>query len=205
MAEMSRAEKFFINRFNRYFYGRIVADLEGLLNLSLDSQVLEIGGGNGALAILVNDRYHPAKIFVTDYDPEQVELAKKNVARRYGFVPSNFVIERADALALPYPDQAFDAVVAFAVFHHLGKLPQVFRGLDEISRVLKPGGQLVYAELFHKKDIRYYLTGKDLEISQRGRRRRLLGLAEIVVMTKTGQQAPGFNMQKPGEVTATNL
>jgi SAM-dependent methyltransferase len=46
----------------------------------------------------------------------------------------------ADALALPYRDQSFDLIVLFDLLEHV---PDVGRAVDEIARLLKPGG------LFH--------------------------------------------------------
>jgi SAM-dependent methyltransferase len=43
----------------------------------------------------------------------------------------------ADALALPYRAAAFDAVLLFDLLEHV---PDVGRALDEIARVLRPGG-----------------------------------------------------------------
>ncbi len=46
---------------------------------------------------------------------------------------------RADAYALPFPDDAFDAVVAAEVLEHL---PDDGRAVAELVRVLRPGGRL---------------------------------------------------------------
>src|SRR5204863_1317682 len=42
-----------------------------------------------------------------------------------------------DALALPYEDGSFDAVLLFDVFEHV---TDVGKAADEVARVLKPGG-----------------------------------------------------------------
>lgn len=48
--------------------------------------------------------------------------------------------ERADALALPFPDNSFDVV---SVGYGLRNLADIERGLREILRVLKPGGRFL--------------------------------------------------------------
>ena len=48
-----------------------------------------------------------------------------------------------DALALPFADDAFDAVVLAAV---LGEIPDTRAAMDKIARVLRPTGRLVVLE-----------------------------------------------------------
>ncbi len=54
--------------------------------------------------------------------------------------------ERGDATALPFPDRSFDLVCAFDVVEHVADDLAVFR---ELSRVLKPGGTLVFSVPLH--------------------------------------------------------
>lgn len=46
---------------------------------------------------------------------------------------------KGDALDLPYPDGTFDVVIASEILEHV---PEDDRAIDELVRVLKPGGQL---------------------------------------------------------------
>lgn len=62
--------------------------------------------------------------------------------------------------ALPYPDQAFDYVLAFNVIYH-GDRPVVSRCIQEIHRVLKPGG-FFQGTMLSKRNGNY---GKGTEIS----------------------------------------
>lgn len=50
---------------------------------------------------------------------------------------------QGDSQHLPLPDAQFDLVIARSLLHHL---PDPIRGLAEIRRVLKPGGQVVAAD-----------------------------------------------------------
>ncbi|MFZ2587939.1 MAG: class I SAM-dependent methyltransferase, partial [Alphaproteobacteria bacterium] len=60
--------------------------------------------------------------------------------------PNQFSVLHADATALPFPAQRFDAVYASGVLHHIEDWP---KAVAEISRVLKPGG-LFYGWEFYK-------------------------------------------------------
>jgi ubiquinone/menaquinone biosynthesis C-methylase UbiE len=53
-------------------------------------------------------------------------------------------VTRADAAALPFPDDRFDVVLSFAMFHHV---PDWERAVGEAMRVLRLGGTLVGYDL----------------------------------------------------------
>ncbi len=48
-----------------------------------------------------------------------------------------------DSMKLPFRDESFDLVLARSLLHHL---PNIERGISELARVLRPGGQLVVAD-----------------------------------------------------------
>jgi GT2 family glycosyltransferase/ubiquinone/menaquinone biosynthesis C-methylase UbiE len=67
-----------------------------------------------------------------DIEPAAVEHARE----RYGSLPGvEFSV--GDILAVPFPDASFDAVVCFEAIEHVADPARV---LDEIVRVLRPGG-----------------------------------------------------------------
>lgn len=183
MPEMTGFEKFFINRRGVRSYRKMLDRMEsaGALGLPPSSQVLELGAGNGALSLLVAERFHPARVCVTDYDPEQVVVAKKHLESYFGSIPPSIVVEREDAARLDYGDGSFDLVMAHHVLHHLGSTREILGGLDEIGRVLRPGGRLLYVEMFHKREIREHLAKRGFTIVFRERAWRIFNTADVVI------------------------
>lgn len=57
-------------------------------------------------------------------------------------------IERVDMLAIPYPDKTFDLVIANHVLEHVANDA---RALEEIRRILKPGGCAILQTPFSAK------------------------------------------------------
>lgn len=99
-------------------------------------RVLEIGPGSG-----VNLRYYSFDQIdsLTLFDRRIQEILKTFP------YPNNKSIdfETGTAEALPYPDNSFDTVVACLVFC---TVPDAVKGLKEIWRVLKPGGNYLFIE-----------------------------------------------------------
>jgi SAM-dependent methyltransferase len=94
-------------------------------------RVLDVGCGTGDLAQMVADRTG-AEVTAIDQSPRMVELARaRGVDARV-----------ADAAGLPFPDAAFDCVVAAWMLFHV---PDLDRVLAEIVRVLADDGRLVAA------------------------------------------------------------
>ncbi|HET7292433.1 MAG TPA: class I SAM-dependent methyltransferase [Vicinamibacteria bacterium] len=60
---------------------------------------------------------------------------------------------RGDAESLPFRDRAFDVVYSFGVIHHT---PRMQAAIDEVWRVLKPGG-LALVGLYHKHSAFYWI------------------------------------------------
>ena len=97
-----------------------------------DMDVLELATGPGLLAKHVAPAART--MLATDYSDGMIAQAKK------GGCPSNLRFEVADATALPYADDSFDAVMISNALHII---PEPEKALGEIDRVLRPGGILI--------------------------------------------------------------
>jgi ubiquinone/menaquinone biosynthesis C-methylase UbiE len=53
---------------------------------------------------------------------------------------------QGDSATLPFPDDSFDLILARSVLHHL---PDPESGVREMHRVLRPGGQAIFADTNH--------------------------------------------------------
>ncbi|WP_431774198.1 class I SAM-dependent methyltransferase [Streptomyces cucumeris] len=114
-----------------------VAELRSELLTGLSGRVIEIGAGNGR-----NFPHYPETVSeVVAIEPER---HLRRLAARAGLraaVPVDVVPGVAEAL--PVKSEAFDAAVACLV---LCSVRDVRRALAELTRVLKPGGELRFLE-----------------------------------------------------------
>ncbi len=108
---------------------------------SQPNTILDLATGTADLAIAVAKRNPQAQVIGMDISEKMLDIGKEKVMHQN--LANQIELSLGDAAALPFEDDSFDAVtVAFGVrnFEDLGK------GLSEISRVLKPGGQAVILE-----------------------------------------------------------
>ena len=183
MPEMTRFEKSLVNRRGERPFRRLLdrIDEAGGLRVPPNFSILELGTGNGNLSALLFQRYHPARIFATDYDPEQVAVARENLHRKFGRIPPAFTIETADASRLQYPERTFDLVTAHLMLHHVGPVSQEQRAIGEITRVLRPGGLFLYVEMIRKSPVREELARIGYRVLFHHRSFRFFGSADEVV------------------------
>ncbi len=102
--------------------------------------ILDIATGTGDLAILMAETT-ATKIVGLDISAGMLDVGKKKISDKNMSDKIDMII--GDSEDLPFDDSSFDAItVAFGVrnFENLEK------GLGEILRVLKPGGQFVVLE-----------------------------------------------------------
>jgi demethylmenaquinone methyltransferase/2-methoxy-6-polyprenyl-1,4-benzoquinol methylase len=103
---------------------------------------LDVCSGTGDLALALADRVGPhGRVVGSDFSEPMLDLAREKASER-GVEQVRF--EWADALALPYEEESFDAVtVGFGVRN----LADLEHGILEMTRVLRPGGRLVILEI----------------------------------------------------------
>lgn len=101
-------------------------------------RLLDVATGTGDLAIALADG-GGVSVVGLDFAPPMIAGAE---AKRHGRNDVAFLI--GDGMHLPFPDRAFDAVT---VSFGLRNMPDYAAALQEMARVIKPGGRLVCLEL----------------------------------------------------------
>jgi len=105
-----------------------------ILNLSKNSQILDVGCGDGNLISYLED---------------------KGFTRLEGIEPDNRLIQNRScktelrhgkASDLPWEECTFDAILVMAAMHHFETDEELNKSLIEFYRVLKPGGQFSFCE-----------------------------------------------------------
>lgn len=100
------------------------------------AHILEVGVGTGK-----NFPFYPddARITAIDFSPKMLALAKRKQQRQQIAVD----LALMDVQSLDYADNSFDTVIASFVFC---SVPKPRKGLKELYRVCKPGGQVLLLE-----------------------------------------------------------
>ncbi len=101
-------------------------------------RALEIGAGTGYFALNLMQEGIVRAATCTDISPGMLRALEENAAR----LGLDVDAVACDATELPFADASFDLVLGHAVLHHL---PFLDRAFAEFSRVLRPGGVLVFA------------------------------------------------------------
>ena len=92
---------------------------------------LDVGCGNGAFTEMLFERCAPAAIDGVDPSEAQLAFARAQPAAKLA------KFHQGDAMALPFPDDAFDAAVMPLVIFFV---PDPAKGVAEMARVVSAGG-----------------------------------------------------------------
>jgi ubiquinone/menaquinone biosynthesis C-methylase UbiE len=135
------------------------------------SCIIDVGCGTGRLLRLVSVRWPEAQLLGVDPAENMVAEASR--------LNPNAIFKLASAEALPFPDQTADIVLSSLSFHHWVDQK---KGLQEIVRVLRPGGffcladhnVLLLAKLFgervkSREQIRASMTSAGLTVRRQQR------------------------------------
>jgi arsenite methyltransferase len=121
------------------------------LALRGDEHLLDVGCGRGAVLLMAAERLETGHAWgidlwrTRDQSGNAIEATRRN-AEAEG-VAARVSLDTADMTALPFPDGTFDVVLSSLAIHNVPGRAARARAVDEIARVLKPGGRLAIADI----------------------------------------------------------
>jgi len=116
---------------HRSIFGR---ELTGLAKCWQGGKLLNLGCAHGPDFFPFR---HSFELYGVDFSPEMLNLARR-YAKKYNF---GVALSLADVRHLPYPDETFDWAISVATYHHIEGRAERQKALNELRRVLKPGGE----------------------------------------------------------------
>ncbi len=164
-------------------------------------RILDVGCGNGALAILIAKRYPEAYVTGIDYFGKNwpYNLNQCKVNAQIENVDNRIVFLKDDAGRLSFKDKEFDCVVSNFTFHEVRSEPDKRHVVEEALRVLKKGGTFAFHDMFgikyHYGDIYQFI--EELKAS---------GISEIHYIPDTEKKIPvNWITQAPWMIHKTGL
>jgi ubiquinone/menaquinone biosynthesis C-methylase UbiE len=134
--EYARKHRQMAERFGREYADKLSA--RGFCS----GRVLDVGCGFGATLLVLAGYVGGAECVGIDLSDPLLGLARESAGR--AGLAARVRFEHADAQQIPYDDGAFDVVLNANVVH---LVPDPLAMLDEIERVLAPGGAFYIADL----------------------------------------------------------
>jgi SAM-dependent methyltransferase len=135
------------------------------LGEDVKGKALDIGTGNGILAIKLAKKFPELQILGLDYWGKNWEYSQsicENNARLSG-VAERVQFHKGDAARLEPPENSVDAVVSNLTFHEVKSTRQKRELIREALRPLKPGGRFAFVDYFFEK--KHYGETSELAVS----------------------------------------
>lgn len=121
--------------------------IKQLTNLQ-PQKVLDVATGTADVALMTYDILKPTNIIGIDISEGMLDLGRQKIAAKD--LQNIIQLYKGDSENIGYHDNSFDAItVAFGVRN----FQNLLKGLQEMRRVLQPGGKLVILEFSRPKNI----------------------------------------------------
>jgi ubiquinone/menaquinone biosynthesis C-methylase UbiE len=136
--ELSYIQNYDVNNCERTLAGFFLHRSHELLENTLPkggpyNRILEVGAGTGHHLSYVKPDFQ--QYVMTDGNDTMLEIASRKFSDQ--LLLKKLVLEKQNAIALSYPDNSFDRLIATHVLEHL---PNPVNALKEWNRVVRPNG-----------------------------------------------------------------
>ena len=140
-------------------------ELEELAQRWQQGRLLNIGCAHGPDFLPFRQNF---ELYGVDFSTEMLKFARKYAAK-FDFTVS---LSAADVRYLPYPDETFNRVISVATYHHVKGKEERLKSLQELGRVLKPGGE-AFITAWNRWQPRFWFHGKEMGVPWRTKAKTL--------------------------------
>ena len=133
-------------------------ELENLARHWPGGRLLNLGCGHGADFMPFIEKF---ELYGIDFSEEMITLARKYAAK-YNFETQLAI---ANIVRLPFENETYDYAIAVATYHHL-KAPQRLPALQELRRVLKPGGY-AFITVWNRWQAKFWFKNNEMMVPWR--------------------------------------
>jgi len=123
---------------------------------------MDLGTGCGIFAILLKQHNKDAQIFTIDtnnYFEDEFTVNEQKVLCKRLAQAFNANFDHYDGEHIPYPDDTFDIITAYAVIEHVAEKRSPAPLLREIRRVMKKDGLFFVFKMPRKLDLQEHVAG----------------------------------------------
>ena len=136
-------------------------ELEALAQRWQQGSLLNIGCAHGPDFLPFREYFD---LYGVDFSSEMLRLAQK-YSLKFNFRVN---LSLADAGYLPFADEVFDRAISIATYHHVKGKKERQATLNELRRVLKPGGE-AFITVWNHWQPRFWFGGKEVAVPWRTR------------------------------------
>jgi len=122
-------------------------------------KLLNVGCGHGPDFLPFRDGF---ELYGIDFSAGMLTQARR-YAKKHKL---DIKLLQADARNLPYDDNSFDWAIAVATYHHIETPEGRLAALQELKRVLRPGGE-AFITVWNRGQPRFWLRGRDTRVPWR--------------------------------------
>jgi len=132
-----------------------------------DEEVLDVGCGRGLMMVGAARRLTTGRAFGIDlwHTEDQSGSSADNARRNAQLegVADRVEIRDGDAMEIPFPSSFFDVVLSSFCIHNIYDQESRQKAIEEIARVLRPGGRLIIIDIRHCREYAQVLAECGLE------------------------------------------
>jgi len=141
------------------------SELEVLAKRWQKGRLLNLGCAHGPDFLPFKQHF---ELYGVDFSSEMLKFARK-YSQKFNFAVS---LSLTDVRHLPYPDGTFDWAISVATYHHIKGKEERQATLNELRRVLKPGGE-AFITVWNRWQTRFWFSRRQVAVPWRKRGKTL--------------------------------